>query len=187
MNPPRLAASWSKTNNCRTPLEKVRVKMLSSFQGGGRVATGGCSPASWRVTSSCCLGGNPVLRRNPPTHLNFSTFFSRPFVRIFDTFFSVSNSMSLLSTSSSVGDYLISNISICRRPVFYATGRLPGEERPHPKGSLRFPQQMNFWKIFLSRIYAANLPLYSGNIWLRNNFVERKHQYILRYLLHCFP
>ena len=52
---------------------------MSSFQGGGLLATGGCSPASWRMTS-CCLGGNPVLRRNPPTSISqlfFSSF--RPY------------------------------------------------------------------------------------------------------------
>ena len=96
----------------------MRVKMLSSFQGGGLLATGGCSAHRPARVTSCCLGGNPVLRRNPPTSISqpFSPFF-------FDAFFSVSNSMSLVHFVFCV-HYLISSICICRQPVFYATGRL---------------------------------------------------------------
>ena len=70
--------------------------MLSSFQGGGLLATGGCSAHRPARVTSCCLGGNPVLRRNPPTSI------SQPFSPFFSTPSSLSPIPCPLSTSSSV-------------------------------------------------------------------------------------
>ena len=96
------------------------MKMLSSFQGGGLLATGGCSAHRPARVTSCCLGGNPVLRRNPPTSISqpFSPFFSTP-----SSLSPIPCPMSLVHFVFCV-HYLISSICICRQPVFYATGRL---------------------------------------------------------------
>ena len=84
---------------------------------------------------------------HPPQFLNFFSF------RIFDTFFSVSNSMSRVPLVHFIFcvDYPISRISICHRPVFYATGGslllVPGE-RPHPirgRHTVSFPRNSTFF------------------------------------------